>query len=558
MDLSKQHISDLALLLKLHGTEQAVIAPGSRNAPLIQAITKELGDGCVSIVDERSAGYFALGLSLQSQKPVAVVCTSGTAVLNLGPALAEAYYQNIPLIAITADRPCEWIGQQDNQAINQHQTFANFTKLSVDLPVESLNEDELWHSNRMVNEALLKAFSPEFGPVHINVPLREPLYNDLPTPSAKCVKIEKVSSRSFSLPVDFIEKWNSAKSIWILAGQSAPNKELNSAIGDLLADPRIELIAESISNTAIETAIKTPEVLVAACKKHLLFNQPDVVLYFGGQLVSKRLKNLLRQFKSTEFWLASPSNKIIDTFQSIKGIIQGETTQILEAIANSNLAGKEGNQTLKQIEESIHVKANEYLSEVTFSDLHVFHQIQKHIKEEDIVFAGNSSVVRYFQLFKNAQRAIYSNRGTSGIDGCLSTASGIAHNSTGSVYAIVGDLSFVYDSNALWNKRLPKNLKIILINNQGGGIFSLIPGPKNSSNFSEFFKANHPVSFDKLAAAFGVRYFFARNDQELLDGLHQVQSSDEASVLEINTDPAINEKSYAEFYNFLKKSYEHN
>ena len=181
----KQHIVDLAAICLKKGINRIVISPGSRNAPLIKAFYDIFGEQCVSIVDERSAAYFALGIAAYTQKPVVLICTSGTAVLNYAPALAEAYYQQVPLLAVTADRPHEWIDQQDNQALRQSGIYKNFIKGSYELPQVMASEDDLWFAHRMVNEAVDLCMDRCKGPVHINVPLTEPLYDELPSPSER-------------------------------------------------------------------------------------------------------------------------------------------------------------------------------------------------------------------------------------------------------------------------------------------------------------------------------------------------------------------------------------
>jgi 2-succinyl-5-enolpyruvyl-6-hydroxy-3-cyclohexene-1-carboxylate synthase len=172
----KQHISDLAEICRLKGIRQIVISPGSRSAPLIQSFYRVFGDDCISIVDERSAAYFALGIAEYTRTPVVLICTSGTAVLNYGPALAEAYYQGVPLLAVTADRPRELIDQQENQTLHQSGIYRNFSKGSFDLPQVITSADDLWYAHRLINEAVDLTKTPFEGPVQINVPLTEPLF----------------------------------------------------------------------------------------------------------------------------------------------------------------------------------------------------------------------------------------------------------------------------------------------------------------------------------------------------------------------------------------------
>ena len=171
----KRSILQLAALLKAHKIRKIVLCPGSRNAAIVHTLANIEDFTCYSVTDERSAGFFAIGLSLQGGGPAAICCTSGSALLNLHPAVSEAFYQQIPLIIISADRPAAWIGQMDGQTLPQPNVFGNLVKMSVNLPEVNTDEDE-WYCNRLINEAILETNHHGKGPVHINVPLSEPIY----------------------------------------------------------------------------------------------------------------------------------------------------------------------------------------------------------------------------------------------------------------------------------------------------------------------------------------------------------------------------------------------
>ncbi len=504
----KSHIALMAALLKAKGVKHVVIAPGSRNAPLIQSFYKEFGENCLSIVDERSAGYFALGIALKTQTPVVVITTSGTAVLNLAPAIAEAFYQGVPLIAITADRPAEWLGQQDNQMIRQQNVFVNNCKASFEMPVECTCEDDLWLSNRIVNEAFNKAGTGKFGPVHINVPLREPLYEELPLFTEHTI-IETVIPTVFEIDTELLSSWNKAKRILIVCGQQAYDSNLNTILNQFASDSRVVVLSESTGNISGDTILQNPDLLFQYAQKELTNLQPDLLVYYGGQVVSKRIKNYLRTV-SGEVWYISPNGQQVDTFKNLTKVIQADLTGLFASlyknveIVTSSDYSHQWQQLYTKTLEAVELQTET----VEFSDLWVTKQIANKLQTRDILFAGNSSMIRYLQFFTNKAVQVFANRGTSGIDGCVSTAVGIAKVSDQKVIAVVGDLSFVYDSNGLWNKNLPVDLKIIVVNNKGGGIFSMIPGPSQQVGFEEFFQAHHSVSIEKITEAFGVDYYF--------------------------------------------------
>ncbi len=559
MPHQQQHITDLAEILFEHGVKDVVISPGSRNAPLIKAFNNRFGKNCISLVDERSAAYFALGESLVSKKPTVLICTSGTAALNYSPAIAEAYYQQVPLLIITADRPAEWIGQMDNQAIQQNNIFKNFVKASYSLPVRINDWDELWHSHRIVNEAFHKTISANCGPVHINVPLKEPLYENLPEVS-KRIQIIKKEETTISLQKNsvFKDDWKKAKSIMIVCGQMPPDIEVLDTVQTISKDQRVVIIAEPISNFCKTATICNPEVIFNSKIDYPEVGIPEMVIYIGGQVVSKKIKLFLRGLKNSIFYRISTDEQIIDTFQNITSFIVAEPHSILKELKVESV-GKQN--AFKVFWENESKKASHlsstYINKIHFSDLSVFKEISTQLPDDAVVFAGNSSVVRYLGYFDQKQRKYYSNRGVSGIDGCLSTAAGLASKVDEPVYAIVGDLSFAYDSNALWNRTLPKNLKIILINNEGGGIFHLLKGPSETDDFMPYVNAYHPIDFKKLAEAFGLHYHFCTSAKALsLSIKNLVLHNNGAEVLEIRTPNNGEPQITKDFFKFLNNNYD--
>jgi 2-succinyl-5-enolpyruvyl-6-hydroxy-3-cyclohexene-1-carboxylate synthase len=554
-----QHITDLAEILFAHGVKDIVISPGSRNAPLIKAFYERFGEACTSLVDERSAAYFALGQSLASKKPTVLICTSGTAMLNYAPAIAEAFYQQVPLIVITADRPPEWIGQLDNQAIQQTNIFANCIKSGYSFPVAITCNDELWHTHRIVNEAFHKTNSGNCGPVHINVPLREPLYEVLPEVSSQ-IQIIKKEKPAISLEKDSALQtdWETAKSILIVCGQMPPDPEMLETIRNISADSRVAIVAEPISNVHEFATISNPEVTFNSKISYPEPGIPEMVIYIGGQVVSKKIKLFLRGLQNSKFYRISSDEQIVDTFQNVNTFFVAEPHLVLNELEVQT----EGEQCIfKAFWENETLKASQLSSTFTektgFADLSVFKGISAKLPDDAIVFAGNSSVVRYLTYFNQKNRKFYSNRGVSGIDGCLSTAAGLASKVDEPLYAIVGDLAFAYDSNALWNRNLPKNLKIILINNEGGGIFHLLKGPSETNDFTPFVNAHHPIDFKNLIAAFGLKYSLCSDEKELLVSLKNiVLQNSGAEVLEIRTPNNGEPQVTKDFFKFLNNNYD--
>ncbi len=545
---SKHHIAALPLILKKLGVKQVVISPGSRNAPLIQVFVKLFGNQCYSIVDERSAGYFALGLAVSNQTPVAVITTSGTAVLNLAPAVAEAFHQGVPLIILSADRPPEWIDQQDNQTIRQKDVFRSNSKAFFELPVECVSEHDVWHSERIIHECYFSSVRGKAGPVHVNIPLREPLYQTLHD-IQETRRIQFENERDVKLSSLLLEEWKGFRRILIVCGQMPSDDTLKNSLRKLEADKRVVILAESIANIrGDEEVILNPDLLFQCFTAQLLLIKPDLVVYFGGQVVSKRTKHFLRSLQTAKFWWVSPDGMLVDTFKNLTRHIECPPASFFKFLSELPVESQlEYSREWKKLHDKQIALVRTLSSESEYSDLGVFNALTNKFQAQDVIFAGNSSVIRYLQFFQFKSSAVFANRGTSGIDGCLSTAAGVAINTKNKVITILGDLSFVYDSNALWNRRLPSNLKIVVINNKGGGIFSLLDGPADQDGFLEYIQTNHPVSIEKLAAAYHITYFRSIDFAGLHEQYSALVAAKGPAILEVFTDPDRNNEEYRVF-----------
>jgi 2-succinyl-5-enolpyruvyl-6-hydroxy-3-cyclohexene-1-carboxylate synthase len=551
---TRQHIADLPEILRQKGVKYVIISPGSRNAPLINSFFRVFGDDCISIIDERSAAYIGLGIASYTQVPVVLLCTSGTAALNYAPAVAEAFHLAVPLLAITADRPPEWIDQQDNQTIRQPAIYSGNIKACFSLPVETGNEMEKWHIQRIINEAFNIAASGRKGPVHINVPLREPLYDELPPPGEIAI-IGITESIAFNEPDDHFRKiWEKAKRILLVAGQQPYNSLLEESLKLITRDKRVCIIGEPVSNLNIPGTIRNPDPILMIREDNLDLS-PDLLIYFGGQVISNRLKQFLRNCKTEQCWYIDPAGRHVDTFRRVTNIISAHPGYFFNwlALLGSTCAG-DYYQRWQKRQKNVQTIYNRILNSVEFSDLGIIHRISSAIPENSVLFVGNSSIVRYIGFFPPCCKQIFSNRGTSGIDGCVSTATGIAFAAHETVFALVGDQSFVYDSNALWNRSLPKNLKIIVINNQGGGIFSLIKGPSTIPVFKPYLEAHHPVDIRKLSAAFGVTYYYSSNYKESENSFDEFIHCDCPAVFEVITPTEVNPIVFRNFISQFKKS----
>ncbi len=555
----RQGISDLAEILLLKGIQKAVICPGSRNAPLIKALARSIRIECLSVVDERVAGYFAMGISIGTGKPVAVVCSSGTAVLNLSPAVAEAYYQHVPLLLITADRPPEIIDQSDNQTIRQQNIYGRHVKSDYQLPVETLNEQDLWYSNRMVADAVNISLAGLPGPVHINVPLREPLYTELPEPSKSVRIIEHIvpDSSTGELPASLIESWKSLKKKMIICGMGGYDKELDQNLKVLSEDNSVVVLAENLANMQQDTFITAVERLFFALgtTEDTSF-VPGLVVVIRPVTVSKMIKQFLRKVKPAQIWLVQKEYSATDTYMGLSSVIQAEPSHFLKLFHRYMPKNRDSSfqKDILRMNSVLEFEQEDYLQSIPWCDLKAFQCIMRRIPRNCDLHLGNSSPVRYAQLFTVKQGVYcYSNRGTSGIDGCISTAAGICYGRDSLSLLILGDLSFFYDSNALGIKNMPENLRIIVINNRGGDIFRILDTGDGTVGIEEYLETPLDFSIRQHVLASGLSYLMADSEHSLNKALDQLfQSSDRAVVLEVDTLSSPNAQTLKGLYKLFK------
>ncbi len=556
----RQGIRDIPDICSEHGIGSVILCPGSRNASLILSFTKNKSIECISITDERSAGYFALGNALYSQKPVAIVCTSGTAALNLAPSIAEAYYQHIPLVVFTADRPREWIDQADGQTIRQNKIFSNYCKEAFEVPVETANADDLWFFDRIISQAIDTAVQSPAGPVHINVPLREPLYETLPVDSSNPRIIRSTQALPGLSSKELVRlkgKWENFRKKLVIFGTRQKNESLNSLANQLAEKKDTAVIAENLSNICGPKIIYAPEVMIASLseeeKKEF---QPELLITVGDSIVSKRMKQYLKAYQPVEHWHIASSSEYIDTFKSLTAIIQTDPVVFLNELVRSEISGGSVYSGLfaerKMVLALLH---DEYISHAWFSDVKAIAKVLTAAPKDSVIHLSNSAPVRYSQLFQPRQDiTYYSNRGTSGIDGCVSTAAGSAFAAKTTTLLITGDLAFIYDSNGLWNNYLMPDLKIVVMNNNGGSIFTLIDTGSGFENIRPYIETPHRVNIRSLAAAYGVGYIHCSDDSTLKNCLEELFQSGKPGILEIKTDQTQNIKAYKDYYHHLKRA----
>ena len=539
------------------GVKDIVISPGSRNAPFTISFTNNPYFNCYSIVDERSAAYFALGIAQQKNKPVAIVSTSGTATLNYAPAIAEAHFQGIPLLVITADRQSNGLEIGDGQAINQKGIYSNFCENNYNLIEDEKDELEL---NLALIQEVFYGLIEKKKTVHLNVQLQEPLYDKIEIkPLEEEIKHQEmepfqgISEKSEEL----IHKWNTYSSKLILVSQNN-YENLQPGLEKLLeTDKNLVVLTETtgdiISDQFNSCIDRTIELINKDNPEGFI---PDLIVTIGHSVISKKIKQLFRVHKPKEHWSFSEVRNEnlfeMKTFEKRK-----EEVEFLALISSKGI-DENSKESFKihwnSIEKESTEKHIQYLKQTPFSDLKAFEIVLEKLPACNLQM-GNSSVVRYIQLFNQREDIVYNgNRGVSGIEGCTSTAIGACvanHNSI----LISGDVSFFYDSNAFWNNHVPANFKVIVINNGEGNIFKILPHPQKNEMSLPFFTTPHQTSIKKFCDLYSLNYLVANNKENLEHKIKQlINTNDRPAVLEVNTVGIKNDEILKEYFQYLSHS----
>ncbi len=472
---NKDNVNILTALLMAHGVKHAVCCPGSRNSAIVHNLNECPDIQCYPVTDERSAGFYALGMTIALDEPVVVCVTSGTALLNLAPAVAEAYYQQRPLVVVSADRPPQWIDQLDGQTLPQPDALGRFVRKAVSLP-EPYDEETRWYCNRLVNEALMM----RGGPVHINVPITEPLfqYTTAVLPQERKIELTPATMSPETLD-DICCRFMQAERPMLIAGQ-----------------PWNPLLEEAVLQVQDDASYV-----------------PDFVLYTGGSIVSKHAKRFLR--KARETWAVNATGEVNDTFMNLTNVVQGDPQMVAEKVRSClEQTPHPFVQRWTSLVDKVRQQTDAF--EPSYSQSAAVQYFEQR-RGNHIVHYANSMAIRLANRY--ARSSVYCNRGVNGIEGSLSTAAGFSCVTDSPVFCVIGDLSFFYDQNALWNQNLRGNLRILLLNNGRGGIFNMLPGLEQSPARDQYVAAEHHATAEGICRQNDVVYLKATNMQAMQQGI---------------------------------------
>ena len=545
---NKENVNILTSLLLEYGVSDAVVCPGSRNAPIVHNLSVCEAIRCRPVTDERSAAFYALGLAIATRRPTVVCVTSGSALLNVMPAVAEAAYQHVPLVVISADRPQQWIDQLDGQTIPQSDALGRFVRKAVQLP-EPHNDEERWMCRRLVNEAMHLATCRQGAPVHINVPISEPLFEfnteQLPQLSRfNNIKRAAIKDASMDMPDAFHE----AKRPMIVIGQLAHGTVSHETIRSL--SEKYVVMSEPLSNPSYMT-IHFDEAIRYIVSDNSSINDdeddktayyPDYVIYVGDTLVSKPARRFLRNAKAPSCLITPDAADIHDPLMTLTDIVECDTDSINALLASLCDAPDTDERCRfhdrwQSFLDAYAAHADAYAPE--YSQMATVKYFEEQLADLDIdicVHYANSSAVRLACIY--AQHYVWCNRGVNGIEGSLSTAAGFSLATHDMTVCVIGDLSFFYDQNALWNSNLRGNLRIILLNNRGGGIFRQLPGLSDSPAADDLVMASHENTAQGICTQNDIGYMSAKNMDEMQIGIVTLltRESERPMLLEVFTD----------------------
>lgn len=521
MNAERECCHAVAALLAAHGVNRAVISPGSRNAPLIEAIDSIGSIHITVVIDERSAAFVALGMASVTGNCVALVCTSGSALLNYAPALAEAAYRHIPLIVISADRAHEWINRNDGQTIIQTTAYGEFIRRRFS--IDSRDTDAF--RDITVNDAINAACSFPCGPVHINIEIPDPSLTGDRMPE-RCIENHprciRFIGRSMTIDKDCIVRLASrltpSTRVMIVAGCYHPDQRLNKALIRLCSFGNFIVMADSISNLHGRGIINTIDTVLSGTARETADRlKPDIVISHGGAILSAQLKKYLREH-AVEHWHIGGEEHLQDTYRSLALSIDTAPEyfypQLIAAMHRTNEHSDYTEQWIR-LADAATDSASRFIHDAGWCDMTAVCRILSMTPRRYNIQLSNGMSVRYAQLLPFGHHRYDCNRGVSGIEGSTSTAAGAAAGYKDGTLLITGDMSAAYDMSALSLECIPPGFRMVVISNGGGGIFNYIKGTSGYEKVDRYMVAQRDFDVSAVAASYGFRIYTAANMKEL-------------------------------------------
>lgn len=518
-----KNVQIILSLLKKYGVRNIVMSAGTRHIPIVFSAESDNFFTCYSIVDERSAGFFALGLIQTLKEPVAIVCTSGTAACNYVSAVTEAYYQHLPLVVLTSDRNQVYLNQQEDQCIPQMSLYQGVLKAQVNLPIVRDDKD-FWYCGRLVNEALLELDHREMGPVHINFQIDDNYPIELGTFKFDEKQLPDIRKIDRIMASDADEIWNEiasdilGKRVLIVYGQSTPmDKEQKDLLTEFCDRYNVVVASDHIGNVHVKQRIKNTQLFSALSGADWELLKPDIVITLNGNMVMN-IKGMIRKYSSIiQHWHISPDGKVSDPYHCQNKIFEMPVKYFLRKLIQlCSSKNDEYYELWNSIEKRI-VVSDVYQCKLDYSAVYAIKSFLNAIPDNSLLHISNSNNIRISNMFPIKESVdVYCNRGTCGIDGSMSTYIAQSYATERMSFLLIGDLSFFYDMNALWNRYCTSNTRIMLCNNSGGALFhsSYYKTVRNFETIDVHIAAAHETSAKGWAESRGFEYICASNQSE--------------------------------------------
>lgn len=549
-----KNIQILVALLKKYNVKNIVISPGTRHTPFVYSVEHDDFFKTYSIVDERSAGFFAIGLIEELHEPVAVVCTSGTAAANYVSPANEAFYQQLPLLLLTADRNHYYMFQQEEQMIPQEGLYSQVCKNVVTLG-HVRDEKDFWYYSRICNEALLDLTQGEQGPVHINFIVE----NGYPVPQGiikfdvnELPDVRKINRLTLEDDESTWKAWADKlknSKVLIVYGQYRPlTAEENTIVEKFCEKYDVVISNDIISNIHTKYCIPTFAICRTLNNSQMKAFCPDIVITMNANSISE-IKAKLISLKSLpeiqfEHWHVSQKGNVSDPFKILPDVVACSPMTFFKKFAELEESESEHTyySTWKTMYNTIGENGSLNNEPIEYSSMYAIQQYIKNIPANSLLHIANSNSIRLSAYFDvDSTVTVYGNRGSHGIDGSMSAFVGQASVSDRPSFLVIGDLSFFYDMNALWNHYVGNNIRILVCNNSGGAIFHTYPNTENVPTLDDHIAAAHKTSVKDWVVSRGFKYLSAGNKAEFDDALpHLMNTSGNSPILlEVFTDKEV-------------------
>jgi len=547
----------LVSMLKEKNVKNIVISPGNSHNAIVRSVEEDGYFKTFSIVDERSAAFFACGIIQQLNEPVAILCTSGTAVTNYLTGVTEASRRNLPLIVITGDKNPYYLAQQEDQMIDQINLFSSIIKYSVSLPMVKDEKDE-WYCRRLLNEAFLELNHHGIGPIQINVPIEDAMFaigNDFITeklPNINCISRYDINTKDIILEKKF--KQLKGKKVLIIHGQDSHiNPERIKKLEKIVSSYNCVISKDKLSNIYCKGSIETSRAhVIAKVSGNIPELLPDVVITIAGNVAWDGKFSLRKCGKGFEHWIINADGKVQDYYKNLTTIFEMTTDEFVDIMSRYDIDKSNDYYNLwKEKTECFKIPEFEY------SNLYVTSQLMHKIPKKSLLNLANSTTIRiaqYFDLDESVE--VFCNRGVNGIDGCVSSFIGQSAVTENLSFLIVGDLTFFYDMNALWNRYVGKNVRIMLVNNEGASLFHFNQGLQKYPKLNENVAAEHFSTAKGWVESQGIKYLSAKDKEEFDKNVDEFikSDSDRPVFFEIFTHKEIDAKLQKDFFEFNMNS----